>query len=87
MAIRLKSCPKCGGDVRIDRDEYGWFEQCIQCGYERDLETIVVKPQHPQRGEPQKGGNWHHGNVELGPIVPFSLPSEDLRKEKRARTA
>ncbi len=28
---RLKGCPKCGGDVILDRDE----SQCLQCGFDR----------------------------------------------------
>jgi len=43
---RFKSCPKCNGDVDIERDQWGWFEQCLQCGYLHDLENIVeVKKQ------------------------------------------
>lgn len=30
---RLKSCPRCEGDIFLDRDLSGWFEHCIQCGY------------------------------------------------------
>jgi hypothetical protein len=38
----LKSCPKCKtGDIGVDRDHYGWYEYCIQCGYMRDLVSIV----------------------------------------------
>jgi ribosomal protein S27AE len=33
----LKSCPRCGGDVYIDRDADGWFEQCLQCSYRKEL--------------------------------------------------
>ena len=33
----LKSCPRCGGDLFIDRDSEGWFEQCLQCSYRREL--------------------------------------------------
>ncbi|MFC1893744.1 hypothetical protein ACFLYR_06960 [Chloroflexota bacterium] len=40
--LRLKGCPKCRGDIRRDEDHYGWYEQCIQCGYMRDLETADV---------------------------------------------
>ena len=48
---RLKSCPKCGGDVEIDRDEWGWYEQCIQCGCLRDLQNVIgVKPERAQKG-------------------------------------
>lgn len=39
--LRLKSCPRCNGDVIVDRDIHGWYEQCLQCGYERDLPGIV----------------------------------------------
>ncbi len=87
MTIKVRSCPKCGGDVRIDHDEYGWFEQCIQCGHTRDLETVVVKPQHPKKDQTQKGENWHLKDRELGPIVPFSLPLEEVRKGRRAKAA
>jgi hypothetical protein len=81
MSIKLKGCPKCGGDVRIDHDEYGWFEQCIQCGYTRDLETITA---HPEKDKPQKGKKWRLGRLELGPIEPFTLPSEEERSHKKA---
>jgi len=42
--IRMKSCPKCNGDVLIDRDQYGWYEQCIQCGLMRDLKPVTPLP-------------------------------------------
>jgi len=39
--LRLKSCPRCEkGDVTFDRDQYGWYEYCIQCGYRRDLASM-----------------------------------------------
>ena len=40
--LKLKSCPRCKkGDVWVDRDQYGWYEYCIQCGYLRDLIGMV----------------------------------------------
>ena len=43
---RFKSCPKCNGYVDIERDHWGWFEQCLQHGYLRDPENMVeVKKQ------------------------------------------
>ena len=38
---KLKGCPRCGGDVFIDRDLQDWYEQCLQCGYRSELESIV----------------------------------------------
>ncbi|MBI4202200.1 MAG: hypothetical protein HY532_03680 [Chloroflexi bacterium] len=29
----LKQCPKCQGDLFLDRDMYGPFVSCLQCGY------------------------------------------------------
>jgi len=44
----LNSCPRCQGDMVLDnKDEYGWYEQCLQCGYLRDLEVIVQAKQQP----------------------------------------
>ena len=38
---RFKSCPKCKGDVFLDKDIDGWYERCLQCGYNQDLKSIV----------------------------------------------
>lgn len=40
---KLQKCPKCNGNVYVDRDEYGWFVECIFCGYMRDLVRLAVK--------------------------------------------
>lgn len=66
---KLKGCPRCDGDIFIDRDLYGWFEQCIQCGYTRDLSnTVKLGPpqawsenkKEKERRVPtlSKGGSW-----------------------------
>jgi DNA-directed RNA polymerase subunit M/transcription elongation factor TFIIS len=38
---RFKGCPKCGGDLFVDYDINGWYEECLQCGYLHDLRTIL----------------------------------------------
>jgi ribosomal protein S27AE len=38
-------CPKCGGTIMIDRDYHGWYEQCLQCSYMRDLKVIYQEKQ------------------------------------------
>ena len=30
--LYFKACPRCKGDMRRDRDVYGEFMQCLQCG-------------------------------------------------------
>lgn len=37
----LKSCPRCGGDLFDDRDHFGYYIACAQCGLQRDM---VVRP-------------------------------------------
>ena len=39
--MKHKSCPKCKGNLIIDSDQYGWYEQCMQCGYLSDLKDKV----------------------------------------------
>ncbi|MFQ6026509.1 MAG: hypothetical protein ACE5Q6_03220 [Dehalococcoidia bacterium] len=34
----FKACPKCCGDLYVDRDQYGTFVECVQCGLVRDVE-------------------------------------------------
>ncbi len=36
-----KRCPKCGGILFIDSDEYGRFEHCLYCGLTRDLAVLA----------------------------------------------
>lgn len=42
--VRKARCPKCGGSIYLDTDVYGWFEQCLQCGYTCDLAEIIEVP-------------------------------------------
>ncbi|MFC1873972.1 hypothetical protein ACFLYX_01585 [Chloroflexota bacterium] len=37
---KLKNCPRCNGDVFIDKDLDSWFEQCLQCSYRKELKGI-----------------------------------------------
>lgn len=38
---KFKGCSRCGGDLLIERGEYGWYVNCLQCGYEHDLKNIA----------------------------------------------
>jgi hypothetical protein len=35
----LKGCPRCRGDLHINRDMYGDYKQCVQCGFMEDMES------------------------------------------------
>jgi hypothetical protein len=35
--MKIHGCKKCQGTLVLDKDEFGWYEQCMQCGYTRDI--------------------------------------------------
>ena len=37
MALYLKSCNRCGGDMNSNRDIYGEYRMCMQCGNMIDI--------------------------------------------------
>lgn len=44
-SLKLKSCPRCGGDVCRMRDTFGVYHQCAQCGREiRQLAASQISP-------------------------------------------
>ncbi len=49
---KLKSCPRCGGDMFVDTRLESWHEQCLQCSYERELKDLAeFKEQMAKRGK------------------------------------
>lgn len=40
---KLRACAKCGGDMYIDRDMDGWFEQCLQCSHRHELRELQYR--------------------------------------------
>ncbi|MFC2001521.1 hypothetical protein ACFLUZ_03330 [Chloroflexota bacterium] len=30
--VQTKACKRCGGDLSLERDKYGTYLECIQCG-------------------------------------------------------
>jgi len=49
----LKCCPRCKGDVYLNKDTYGHFVECLQCGFSRDLPDTIgkVPAEAPDRPE------------------------------------
>ena len=41
-SLKLKACPRCGGDVCRVRDTFGVYHQCAQCG--REIRRIASNP-------------------------------------------
>ena len=34
--IFYRACPKCHGELYLDRDRYGFFVKCLQCAFVKD---------------------------------------------------
>lgn len=41
--IQLKACPRCSGDLSIDRDIYGVEISCLQCGYRQEDQARIAE--------------------------------------------
>ncbi|MFC2004438.1 hypothetical protein ACFLUK_02735 [Chloroflexota bacterium] len=48
---KLKSCPRCKGDIYVGKESNGWYEQCLQCGYLRNIPTTVEVHQYSSNKE------------------------------------
>ena len=43
MAVwKFKSCPRCNGDLFVQHEIDGWYEECLSCGYQRDVSNLVM---------------------------------------------
>jgi len=52
MAVwKFKGCPRCGGDVFLDKDLESWYEQCLQCSYRHELKSIAEFKKQPTEKE------------------------------------
>ena len=38
VMMYFKACPRCEGDMHDNRDMYGEYKECLQCGYMVDIE-------------------------------------------------
>ena len=41
--LRHNSCTRCRGTMTMDRDRFGTFLQCLQCGHVMDLRTLLLR--------------------------------------------
>ncbi len=44
--LRTRACTRCGGDLSLERDEYGTYVECIQCGAVWNELDLIYQP-HP----------------------------------------
>ena len=67
MKFWLRACPKCGGDLELQRDIAGTYVHCVQCGLElspgqeRLLRQLYLIPAGPSgAAAADASGSRHH---------------------------
>lgn len=65
---RFKSCLKCSGDVFLDKDIDGWYEQCLQCGHTQYLDSMF------EVREQRSGGGSKAALSSTGKVAEVILP-------------
>lgn len=38
--LLFKSCPRCDGDVQVNRDIYGHYKEYLQCGFMKTSQPV-----------------------------------------------
>ena len=49
--FHLKGCPKCRGDLFFEKDFYGSYFRCLQCGLMMDVVDVQVPGQDKETVE------------------------------------
>lgn len=50
--VAMRACPHCGGDVRLNRDIYGAYLQCLQCSRELQPDALAMPARHAPAATP-----------------------------------
>ena len=53
---KFKGCPRCKGDMFINRGLDGWYEQCLQCSYQHKLKSLAEFKEQSSRREKELAG-------------------------------
>ena len=55
--IYFKACPRCRGDMTPSEDLYGHYLECLQCGYESEVQQSSKRPKKtPEAKERVRAG-------------------------------
>lgn len=41
--ITYRNCPRCNWKLNVAKDQHGWFLECINCGFTRDVKPVHAK--------------------------------------------
>jgi DNA-directed RNA polymerase subunit M/transcription elongation factor TFIIS len=76
---RLENCPKCRGQLLLETDRYGSYQQCLQCGYVHDLQIFPTFISEDTEEEKESIVSRHVSAKYSGAMLQYSEQlSEDL---------
>ena len=57
----LKNCPRCSGDIYSEKDSFGSYVACVQCGFQKDIpeqihEMVDIRVLFPSTGVEEEAG-------------------------------
>ena len=55
---KLKGCPRCGGDVFVDREFDVWYAQCLQCSHRSEVDVAVAPKKRPVPAGAGRSDSW-----------------------------
>ncbi len=76
--LYTKACPRCSGDVKLDRDNYGVYAKCLQCGFNRDFMT------RRDNQSPEIGGGLPFGPERVAAEAPNLGELGELGEQREA---
>lgn len=56
--VMFKACPRCNGDMHVNRDVYGEYRECLMCGFMADVptpSTLGIKMAGAKKKETKRG--------------------------------
>ncbi len=74
--LYTKACPRCSGDIKLDRDNYGVYAKCLQCGFNRDF---LTRRDAPMIGTGSLFGAEPVPAEGFEEAMPLEIPYEDQR--------
>ena len=57
--VLLHECPRCRGDLVFDRDIFGMYLECLQCGWVLDLDWAHKLQDRVERVLQERKGRQH----------------------------
>ena len=57
---KFRSCPRCSGDVYVEKDNEETYERCLQCGYVKLTGSSLYRYQHAVEQEDEHIDRLQH---------------------------